>query len=87
MCGRIPPLSSPPKNCETEGREPSLKASCFQREIGAEEDFLESLLEAAVQLTAVFATAVKVYIAVLDRLHFYSIDVNTTFRTRDDLKV
>ena len=44
----------------------------FGEKIGTGEDFLETLLETAVQLTTVFATVAKVYIAILDRLHFYS---------------
>ena len=60
------------KRSEKEVREPSHQASCFRREIGTGEDFLVTLLETTVQPTAVFATAAKVYIAILDRLHFYS---------------
>ena len=51
------------KRSEKEGREPSHQASCFRREIGTGEDFLVTLQETTVQLTTVFATAAKVYMA------------------------
>ena len=70
----VPPQKNKQKQKESEKevKEPSHLASCFRREIGTGKDFLVTLLETTVQPTAVFATAAKVYIAILDRLHFYS---------------
>ena len=66
------PPPSRKKKSDTKGKEPLHQASCFRRVIEVGEDFHETLLETAVQLTAVFATASKVHVHALDRLHCYS---------------